>query len=166
MRIYYEIFIKRVLAFAVDYFLLFKLASPALLLVIVAFKPVEKPPDFQDGEAYYLRLERFIRGMSDFDSVQTQAHFYIMLAIVLCYFVLMECAPWGATVGKLALGIRVVDERGRRIGFFRSFFYSLATFVSILPAGVGFLTILLTRHEQALHDMLCRCRVVVARPLF
>ncbi|MDR1498644.1 MAG: RDD family protein [Puniceicoccales bacterium] len=166
MRIYYEIFIKRALAFAVDFFLLFRLTSPALHLAIGSFRTDEKMPDIQTGVNYYTSLERFIRGVRDFDAVHTSAHFFIMTSIVLLYFVILECAPWGATIGKLALGIRVVDERGRRIGFFRSLLYSLSTFLSILPAGMGFLTILVTRNEQALHDFLCRCRVVVSRPLF
>lgn len=46
--------------------------------------------------------------------------FFVWLVVSLAYFVVLE-AIWGATVGKRAVGIRVVHEDGSPIGWGGSF---------------------------------------------
>ncbi|WHZ20608.1 MAG: hypothetical protein OJF55_002757 [Rhodanobacteraceae bacterium] len=83
-------------------------------------------------------------------------------AIVLAwlYFAVCETSRWQATPGKLALGLRVVDERGRRIDFARASGRCFGKVLSMLLLGVGFLLAGWTVRKQALHDLVAGCCVV------
>jgi uncharacterized RDD family membrane protein YckC len=70
----------------------------------------------------------------------------------------------GQTLGKMAVGIKVVTPEGRDIGtgqawgraVLRQIFWSYLAFVNYLPA-------LFTRQKTAIHDLACKTRVVRAR---
>ncbi|MEO8810803.1 MAG: RDD family protein [Rhodanobacter sp.] len=79
------------------------------------------------------------------------------------YFAICESSPWQATLGKLALGIRVTDLQGRRISLPRALGRYLAKFLSILIFCIGFLMVGWTRRKQGLHDMLAGTLVLNGR---
>ncbi|WP_449423858.1 RDD family protein, partial [Rhodanobacter lindaniclasticus] len=54
------------------------------------------------------------------------------------YFAVCESSRWQATLGKLALGIRVTDLEGRRISFWRALGRYLAKFLSAIIVCIGF----------------------------
>lgn len=81
-------------------------------------------------------------------------------AFALFYTVWLESSPWQATLGKRMLGIKVVDLRGRRIGFGRSSWRNMAKGLSMLTLGVGYLMPLWDHRKQALHDKAAGCLVV------
>jgi uncharacterized RDD family membrane protein YckC len=56
------------------------------------------------------------------------------------YFTLMEASGWQATLGKRLLGLRVVDTRGKRIGYGRAL---LRTAVKLLPWELTHLSLML-----------------------
>lgn len=70
----------------------------------------------------------------------------------------------GQTLGKMAVGIKVVTPEGRDIGagqawgraVLRQIFWSYLAFINYLPA-------LFTKHKTAIHDLACKTRVVRAR---
>jgi uncharacterized RDD family membrane protein YckC len=76
------------------------------------------------------------------------------------YYALMESSSKQATVGKMALGIRVTDLDGRRIGFGRATGRYFAKILSALILGIGFLMAAFTEKKQALHDMIAGTLVV------
>ncbi|HET9671891.1 MAG TPA: RDD family protein [Actinomycetota bacterium] len=76
------------------------------------------------------------------------------------YFALMESSSRQATVGKMALGIRVTDVDGRRVSFGRATGRYFAKFLSALILGIGFLMAAFTEKKQALHDMIAGTLVV------
>ena len=76
------------------------------------------------------------------------------------YWAGMEASPKQATLGKMALGIRVTDLEGRRLSFGRSSSRYFAKIISVLTLGVGFIMAGFTQRKQALHDMLAGCLVV------
>jgi uncharacterized RDD family membrane protein YckC len=78
------------------------------------------------------------------------------------YFALQESSPAGATLGKKAMGLRVVDSRGGRITFARATGRHFAKWLSALPLGLGFLMAAFTEKKQALHDILAGTCVVEA----
>ena len=64
-------------------------------------------------------------------------------------------ALYGATPGKMVLGIRVLNERGsRRIGFLRATVRALAEYVSALTLGIGYLMAAFRKDKRALHDLI------------
>ncbi len=80
------------------------------------------------------------------------------------YLALFESSKLQATPGKLALGLRVTDLRGNRIGFWRSTARNLAKIISAVILFVGFMMAGWTQRKQALHDMIAGCLVVSGRP--
>ena len=84
----------------------------------------------------------------------------LYLAAVGLYFSLMESSRHQATLGKLALGIKVVDEEGRRLGFGRALGRWAATALSYLTLYIGFVMAAFTRRKRALHDLVAGTLVV------
>ncbi len=87
----------------------------------------------------------------------------ITTAIVWLYFAICESSPWQATLGKLALGIRVTDLEGHRISFPRALGRYLAKFLSLIILGIGFLMVGWTARKQGLHDKLAKTLVLNGR---
>ena len=83
------------------------------------------------------------------------ADFLIPLLITLAYFVLLEGA-FGATVGKLVLGIRVRALDGTRIGFGAAAIRNVARMVDgfpyIIPYLVGAIAVSRSETDQRLGD--------------
>jgi uncharacterized RDD family membrane protein YckC len=87
------------------------------------------------------------------------------LALPFVYFTLMHGGDSGQTVGKRALGIRVVDESGGSIGYGRAFGRYAITFLFglvALPLLLDYLWPLWDRKHQALHDKVVGSVVVRA----
>ncbi|HXG49776.1 MAG TPA: RDD family protein [candidate division Zixibacteria bacterium] len=74
------------------------------------------------------------------------------------YFVLLHGAD-GQTVGKRALGLRVVGEGRDEVGYARALLRWLAEF-ALAPLLVGFLWVLVSRERKAWHDLIAGTRVV------
>ncbi|MEP7105823.1 MAG: RDD family protein, partial [Chloroflexota bacterium] len=79
------------------------------------------------------------------------------------YFTLAETL-WQGTVGKLLVGIKVTDEGGGPISWWRANARYWAKILSMLMLGVGFLMVAFTDRRQGLHDILARTLVVRRRP--
>lgn len=82
------------------------------------------------------------------------------IVVVWLYFAVCEASRWQATIGKLALGLQVTDECGKRIGFARASGRYFGKSVSIISLGIGFLLAGWTTRKQALHDDMAGCCVV------
>lgn len=76
------------------------------------------------------------------------------------YFALFESGARQATPGKMALGIKVVDESGRRITFGRASGRYFGKILSGLILNLGYLMAGWTSRKQALHDLLAGTLVV------
>ena len=76
------------------------------------------------------------------------------------YFALQESSATQATLGKRALGIKVTDGNGMRIGFGRATGRFFGKLLSGLIFGIGFILAGFTARKQALHDMLASTLVV------
>ncbi|MGJ4729126.1 RDD family protein [Luteimonas sp. SDU101] len=87
------------------------------------------------------------------------------LLVPLLYFAWMHSAPGQASLGKLAVGIKVCRGNGERISFARAFWRYAAYFATVvfsfgLGGLVSALTTGLAERRQALHDMICDTLVV------
>jgi uncharacterized RDD family membrane protein YckC len=84
---------------------------------------------------------------------------YLVLAIA--YFGYFEGGASGQTLGKRALGIRVIDFRtGGPIGFGRGVIRYIGKFISGIPLALGFLWMLWDREKQTWHDKIATTVVV------
>jgi uncharacterized RDD family membrane protein YckC len=69
------------------------------------------------------------------------------------YYAVMESSASQGTVGKMAFGLVVTDELGRRIGFGRATGRFFAKILSVMILMIGFLMVGWTARKQGLHDM-------------
>jgi uncharacterized RDD family membrane protein YckC len=77
----------------------------------------------------------------------------IDIVIGLAYYTYLEGGPRGQTLGKRALGIRVVDfDSGGPIGYGRAFVRYIGRIVSALVIYIGYLWMLWDREKQTWHD--------------
>jgi uncharacterized RDD family membrane protein YckC len=84
----------------------------------------------------------------------------ILQVAVIAYYVVLEGTS-GQTVGKRALGIRLVDaRRGGSIGLGRAFVRYLARILSSLPFFLGYFWMLWDRNKQTWHDKLSSSVVI------
>ena len=76
------------------------------------------------------------------------------------YYALMESSSNQATVGKIALGLKVTDIQGGRISFWRALGRTFAKILSALILFIGFIMAAFTDRKQALHDKVAHTLVV------
>jgi len=92
-------------------------------------------------------------GGTDPDEVKTLG-FILGTILNWLYFCVMESSTLQATVGKIALGIKVTGLDGKKIGFGKANGRYFGKFISALLLGIGFLMAGFTQRKQALHDMM------------
>ncbi|GLQ92952.1 RDD family protein [Dyella acidisoli] len=98
-------------------------------------------------------------------------HFYAgmggyLLAATLAWWIysaLCESSAWQATVGKLAVGIRVTDLQGKRINLARAVGRYGAQLISAFLFCIGYLMVAFTRRKQGLHDLIASTLVLKGR---
>ena len=76
------------------------------------------------------------------------------------YFAAFESSSKQATPGKMALGIKVTDLNGRRIGFGKAAGRYFGRFFSMVILFIGCIMIAFTEKKQGLHDKMAGCLVV------
>ncbi|MNW27210.1 RDD family protein [compost metagenome] len=76
------------------------------------------------------------------------------------YFVLMESSKVQGTVGKMALGIVVVDEEMNQLSFGQASVRFWSRLITGVTLGVGYIMAGFTQHKQTIHDMIARTYVV------
>ena len=76
------------------------------------------------------------------------------------YFALMESSKSQATLGKMALNLKVTDMDGNRISFGRATGRYFGKIISGMILYIGYILAGLTEKKQALHDMMASCLVV------
>jgi len=103
-----------------------------------------------------------LTALSQFYSTMLPA-ILIITVITWLYFAICESSVWQATVGKLALGIRVTDMHGQRISFPRALGRYPAKYLSTLIFCIGFLMVAWTRRKQGLHDLIASTLVLNGR---
>ncbi|MCX7041798.1 MAG: RDD family protein [Gammaproteobacteria bacterium] len=95
------------------------------------------------------------------DNLMFQALFYLAwLVTAPLYYAGMESSEGQATLGKRALGIKVTDMEGRRIGFGYALGRWFAAALSYLTLYIGFLMAAFTDRKRALHDFVAGTQVV------
>jgi uncharacterized RDD family membrane protein YckC len=76
------------------------------------------------------------------------------------YYALLQSSSRQATLGQLALGLRVTDLEGRRVSFARASGRHFAIVLTGLTFGIGYLMVVFTTRKQTLHDLVAGTLVV------
>jgi uncharacterized RDD family membrane protein YckC len=101
-------------------------------------------------------------GDSDALTTQTVGAICLGIVVALLYLVVSDASASGATIGKRAIGIRVVDSGGQAgpLGYPRALLRRLAYLVGGLALWIGPLWALGDSRRQALHDKAAHTVVV------
>lgn len=67
---------------------------------------------------------------------------------------------YGATLGKMACGLKVVSPEGGKISYLRAFGRYFATLISSIILAIGYLMVAFDSEKRALHDRICSTRVI------
>ena len=88
------------------------------------------------------------------------AVYIIPLAMGAAYYAAFHASSKQATLGKMAVGIKVVRTDGTRISMGRGVGRYFGFMLSSLIMGIGLLMAAFTERKQGLHDMICDTLVV------
>jgi uncharacterized RDD family membrane protein YckC len=121
-------------------------------------------PQFQNQPLVYASFgERLVARLID-GFIIIIPSIFIPLLVPWLYFALLEGSDGGATVGKRAMGIRVVSTEGQQIGFGTATGRFFAQFLNLFTLCFGYLLMLFNARSQCLHDMITSTVVVKANP--
>lgn len=87
-------------------------------------------------------------------------HSLIREIIFISYYALMESSKYQGTLGKIALGMKVVDKNGMRIDLSKAILRNLSKILSALILGIGYFMIIFDDRKQGLHDKIADTFVV------
>lgn len=152
----YAGFWKRAIAFLVDSLVL---SIPGTLLVILLVIPqgmafaklaasgTEPSPDM-------------IMGMMGRYFISLALYWFLIIVLGWLYCALMESGKHQATLGKMAMGIKVTGPHGERISFARATGRFFAKWISGMTLYFGFYMAGFTQKRQALHDIMATTLVI------
>ena len=84
----------------------------------------------------------------------------VFLGLMKVAYVAVFTAMGGQTIGKMAMHIRVVSTDNRTLSGAAALRRTLASLVSVVTAGLGYLPGLVGRDRRAIHDRLAGSRVI------
>jgi len=116
------------------------------------------------GIAAYLLL--ILIGLFAGFNVSQGLSMLLMFFLTFFYYIVFEAGKKGASPGKRAMGLRVVDTSGAPISWGQAFIRNMLRFADGMPLfsyGFGLLTTLLTKRFQRLGDLLANTVVVYER---
>lgn len=88
--------------------------------------------------------------------------FFALLSVVVewLYYALMTSSKSQATLGKMAVGVKVTDFNGERISFLRATGRYFSKIISEAILWIGYIMAGFTDRKQALHDFIASTYVV------
>ncbi len=90
----------------------------------------------------------------------------VLLVIIWLYYALLESSPLQASLGKIIMGIKVVDRRGRRLSFWQATERIFSKLVTNVTFYFGFFIAAFDKKKRTLHDRISHSAVVSKRVEF
>jgi uncharacterized RDD family membrane protein YckC len=85
---------------------------------------------------------------------------FLSSVIGILYWSLMESSKYQATVGKLALGLKVTDMDGNSLDFVKALVRNICKILSGMVMFIGYIMVGFTEKKQGLHDIIANTLVV------
>jgi uncharacterized RDD family membrane protein YckC len=127
----------RVVAAIIDFFLMFAVSFPVRLLsgsIVTVMGMNAQMPVHE-----MLVMRRVVR-------------IAVALLLVFSYRATMESSKFQATLGKIAMRLKVTDVQGNRVSLGRAAGRYFAKYISALTLGLGYLMVGFDAQKQGLHD--------------
>jgi uncharacterized RDD family membrane protein YckC len=167
----------RFLAFFIDFVMIFGMIGMMILLYLI-LEITSLAMDMQADPHYvlahtldtiFLSLEPGLQhpiGLTapDLFLILVKWFFLIMIPVYGLYSAGYEGSAQQGTPGKTAMHIIVTDREGRSVGVCRSFLRTVGKIFCIIPCGLGFLPVLISKKGYGLHDHLAGTQVVMGVP--
>lgn len=144
-------FWKRAAGYCVDAFVVSIAAQIVQTVLVVGFMGMNMASFTANPESMFTSAGGILLVLSIY---------LLPLLLFLIYYAAFHASARQATLGKLAVGIKVVRGDGRRISLARSVARFFASILSGLLFCIGYLMAAFTERKQALHDMICDTLVV------
>ena len=87
-------------------------------------------------------------------------HNFLKEIFIIIYYALMESSKYQATVGKIVMGIKVVNKQGQGLDFSKALLRNLSKILSAFILGIGYIMIIFDDRKQGLHDKIADTFVV------
>jgi Predicted membrane protein/domain len=98
-----------------------------------------------------------------FNAPGMDLYFIISLLLQTVYFVILH-ALYGATIGKMLFRIHVETAKGDKITWLAAIIRYIASIMSMMLYGLGYLTVLIDPKRRGLHDFIASTCVVYNTP--
>ena len=87
----------------------------------------------------------------------------VYISWILSYFTYAAffVGQYGATPGKLIMGLQVVDVDGCKVGYIKALGRCLSEIISVIPFALGYIIAAFDTEKRTLHDRICGTRVIV-----
>jgi uncharacterized RDD family membrane protein YckC len=136
----YKSFLYRLIAYLIDFSILFFLNS--LIYLLTDGSPI--PP----SKVIFTLFNRL-------GYIQPAYGFIVFLL----YNAGFEASPFQATPGKSLINLKVTDLKGQRISFWRAILRNILKPLSFILLMVGYIMILFSKKSQGLHDLISKTLV-------
>jgi uncharacterized RDD family membrane protein YckC len=152
----YAGFWLRLVAYIIDYIIIYVVQSfifiPVLGLMGISFaSKMDDMGTMSDAETM---------GMVASMIAVAGATALLTTVIALLYWSLMESSKYQATVGKIALGLKVTDLDGNSLDFVKSLIRNVCKIISGMILFIGYIMAGFTEKKQGLHDIIAGTLVV------
>jgi uncharacterized RDD family membrane protein YckC len=114
-------------------------------------------------DSIILYVVAFVVGLAMADLASEAIAGVINLVIAASYFSVMEASGYQATLGKMAVGIKVGDHNGNPIGVLNSIGRYFGKFISALLLCIGFMMVGWDERNQGIHDKLANTFVFYSK---
>lgn len=148
----YAGFWLRVVAFIIDAIVL---TVVYLLLIIPLYNFFAPDPDYEFAGPGVVVDEPAMLGILVLDYSQA-----VLIGVGIMYYAIMEASRYQASLGKIALELKVTDAGGGRLTFRKAVLRNVSKMLSSLLLMIGYLVVAFTRKKQALHDLIAGALVV------
>ena len=95
-----------------------------------------------------------------FDTDSSLVFADVLVIVIQLLYTPILISLWSTTIGKRALNLYVLRSDGSRCGFWQAFGRTLASTLSALLFGIGFLMVALRQDKRALHDLIAGTAVI------
>ena len=156
MNTTYAGFWLRFVAYIIDYIIIYVVQSfifiPVLGLLGITFASnMENVENMSEAETL---------GMIGSIMAVAGATALLTTVIAILYWSLMESSKFQATVGKLALGLKVTDMEGKNLDLTKSLIRNVCKIISGMIIFIGYIMAGFTEKKQGLHDIIAGTLVV------
>jgi len=90
----------------------------------------------------------------------------VLLVIIWLYYALLESSPLQASLGKIIMGIKVVDHRGRKLTFWQATERILSKIITNVTFYFGFFIAAFDKKKRTLHDRVSHSAVILKNAEF